>query len=255
MKTDLRDTTFLIAVRLDSIERLENTLAVTSKLCNYFDTNVVVAEINGYCSGILKSLLPKKVTYKFIEDKDNVFHRTLYFNRLTNEINTPILALWDTDVVIDKKAITKAVEKLRINDADIVYPYNGIFLETSDILRKYYLKTKDIRVLYRNKNKLKPLYNQPMVGGAVIVDREKYIHAGMENEKHYGWGNDDFDRYNRFLALEYTVYRVNVPLFHLCHPRNMNSLFRSDIFHQISSDELSNISACSKEEIQNSFSK
>ncbi|GAB6122096.1 galactosyltransferase-related protein [Dysgonomonas termitidis] len=250
MKIDMKDTTFIIVVRLDSIDRLENIQAVTSQLCKYFETNIIIVEVTDYYNGILKSLLPGKVIYKFIEDKDNVFHRTFYFNQLTNEIDTPIMALWDTDVVIDKKAIVEATNYIRTNNADIAYPYNGIFLETSDILRKYYLKTKDIRVLYRNKNKLDLLYHQPMVGGAVIVNREKYIEAGMENERHYGWGNDDFDRYYRFAGLGYRIYRVNTPLFHLSHSRGDNSKFRSSLFSQISSAARFNFENSSMQEIK-----
>lgn len=249
MRIDLKDTTFLIAVRLDSIQRLENTLAVIAQICKYFDTNIILAEVADCCNGILKSLLYKRVTYIFIEDKDNVFYRTKYFNQLTSEIKSPIIALWDADVVIDKKAILESVNNIRTYNADISYPYNGIFLETSDIMRKYYLKTKDIRVLYRNKNKLKLLYNKPMVGGAVVVNREKYIQAGMENETHYGWGNDDFDRYYRFVALNYKIHRINTPLFHLHHPRGNNSQFRSDIFQQISSLERFKMESSSKEEV------
>lgn len=42
-----------------------------------------------------------------------------------------------------------AVNTLRSSQADIAYPYNGIVYQTSDILRRYYLNTKDIKVLYK----------------------------------------------------------------------------------------------------------
>jgi len=38
---------------------------------------------------------------------------------------------------------------LRSSQADIAYPYNGIVYQTSDILRRYYLNTKDIKILYK----------------------------------------------------------------------------------------------------------
>ncbi len=41
------------------------------------------------------------------------------------------------------------VNALRSSQADIVYPYNGIVYQTSAILRRYYLNTKDIKVLYK----------------------------------------------------------------------------------------------------------
>ena len=41
------------------------------------------------------------------------------------------------------------VNALRSSQADIAYPYNGIVYQTSAILRRYYLNTKDINVLYK----------------------------------------------------------------------------------------------------------
>ena len=38
---------------------------------------------------------------------------------------------------------------LRSSQANIAYPYNGIVYQTSDILRRNYLNTKDIKVLYK----------------------------------------------------------------------------------------------------------
>ena len=251
MKINLKDTTFVFVIRLDSIERLENLLIVIFNINKYFDTNIAIIEGANHNNSILASLLPKKVSYTFVNDMDNVFHRTVYYNRLARENNTPIIAIWDSDTIIDKKSIMDAVNILRSSQADIAYPYNGIVYQTSDILRRYYLNTKDIKVLYKNLNKLDFLYNQPMYGGAVFVHRNKYIDAGMENERHYGWGNEDYDRYNRFKNLGYKIYRVDAPLFHLCHPRKENSSFRSKIFHQISSNELYRISNSSKEELQN----
>ena len=94
------------------------------------------------------------------------------------------------------------------------------------------------------------LCNQPMYGGDVFVNSNKYIDVDMKNERHYEWGNEYYDCYNRFTNLGYNVYRVDAPLFHLCHSRKENSSFRSKIFHQISSNELYRILNSSKEELQ-----
>ena len=59
---------------------------------------------------------------------------------------------------------------LRSSQADIACPYNGIVYQTSDLLRRYYLITNDIKVLYKKTNMLYFLCNQPMYGGAVFVN-------------------------------------------------------------------------------------
>lgn len=253
MKTDLTDITFLLLIRLDSIQRLENILLVTERLTYYFDTNIHVREVDNYDNGILKSLLSRKIQYVFVEDKDPVLYKTRHFNRMLQSVTTPYLAIWDADIIPDKKAILECVEQLRSNKANVVYPYNGICYNIPEPIKSLYFKKKDIRVLYRHISKMEKLYTHALVGGAMIMDTEKYRQAGGENEKHYGWGNDDFDRYYRFIGLGYTVYRFNTQLFHLCHIRGNNSHFSSLISSQISSAEKKQNEDSSKAEIEKQY--
>lgn len=51
MKTDLTDITFLILVRLDSIQRMENLVNITDSLLRYFNTSITVAEAAYYNNG------------------------------------------------------------------------------------------------------------------------------------------------------------------------------------------------------------
>lgn len=245
MKRDLKDVTFLIPVRLDSIQRLENLLVITEQIQNFFETNISVLESNIIYNKILHKCLNHKIIYNFVKDQDPVFYRTKYLNQLISSCKSPYIALWDADVIIDKNAILNAIAKLRNLDYDVVYPYNTKFYETSDILRNVYFMKRDISIMYDNIDKMRLLYNRPMVGGAVFIDKEKYINIGMENENHYGWGNDDFDRYYRCLINELKISYTNNPLFHLCHPRSGNSRFRSTIQENRSRDELLNIKSMS----------
>ena len=76
MKDNLKSLTFLLLVRIDTIQRLENTMIVVELLCRYFDTNVMVREAGLYNNNILASLLKKKVKYEFVEDLDPILHKT-----------------------------------------------------------------------------------------------------------------------------------------------------------------------------------
>ena len=80
MKFDLKDTTFIIPVRIDSIIRLENLLLTLENLESNFDTNIVIVEADYYHNGILKQLISDNVSHRFIEDKDPIFHRTKHLN-------------------------------------------------------------------------------------------------------------------------------------------------------------------------------
>src|SRR5690606_14533117 len=62
-KLELKDVTFLINLKIDSIGRLENALVIIDFLMNNFDTEIKVMETSVHNSGILRKLLPKEVSY------------------------------------------------------------------------------------------------------------------------------------------------------------------------------------------------
>ena len=222
-KINLTDVSFLILVRIESIERLENLMASIDFLIKYFDTNITVWECSSFNNKILSKLLNKKICYRFIKDNDTILYRTRYLNQMVMDSNTPILSIWDSDVISPTHQIVETVELLRKHEADFVYPYSRLFLDTSDIIRKMFLESRKIQVLQKSKDKMKILYPPNPVGGAFFCNRSKYIESGIENERFYGWGIEDGERFARFNALNCKVRRIEGPLFHLSHPRGLNS--------------------------------
>ncbi|MCU6769340.1 galactosyltransferase-related protein [Barnesiella propionica] len=255
MKTYLQDFTFLILIRIDSVQRLENILAVTDYLAKNFHTQIIVLEADRYNNKILQSLLNRNVRYEFIEDKDPILYKTKYFNQLAWNIDTPFFSIWDADMIASKNQIIDAAQQLRDGTADVAYPYSGFCFETSEIIRNLYIVKKDIRILSRNQNKMKQLYDKEHPGGAVMMNTLFFLNNGMENEKYYGWGHDDFDRYYRWKRLKANMYRNPGYLYHLAHPRNLNSSFRNKDHTEISFAELNKTHNSSKEELERDLSK
>ena len=225
--TDLMDVTILFPVRLDTIERLENTLAATQFLASAFETNIMVSEYFAYNNGLLERLLGNSIRYTFHEDHDPILYRTKFLNEMTQTVKTPIVAIWDTDAIAPKNQVLKAMEMLRNGEADFVYPYESYFFDTTPLLRKLYLERMDIDVLEQNTKKMKAMYPPNPVGGAFMANRQTYVDAGLENENFYGWGLEDGERYYRWLNLGYKVKRIPGPLFHLSHGRGINSTFHN----------------------------
>jgi hypothetical protein len=248
-KIALKDVTFIMPVRFDSAVRLENTLAVIACLNKYFDTNIFVLEGTPQKFSIFKSLVKNKVKYFFVEDNDNIFYKTKYINILSEKVNTPFISIWDADVIADKNQILEAVEMLRRNEADISYPYDGRFLDTSDIIRALYLSKKNINILHKHIYYTHLIYGNKMVGGAVIMNTEKYKQSGLDNEDFYGWGNEDYERQQRFETLGYRTYRSKGPVYHLSHPRDINGVFRSEKQHKWTGNYLKIIRDSSKDEL------
>jgi len=166
--TDLSDITFLIIVRSDSIERLENTLLVTNYISSSFIASAFIMESAAYENGLLKKLIGSNFSYTFQEDNDPILFRTFYLNQMLKTVKTPFVAVWDADVISPVIQVRDAVTMLRDNQADIVYPYER-FIDTSPILRKLYIKTKEIEVLERNAKKMKDMYSPNPVGGAFLA--------------------------------------------------------------------------------------
>lgn len=239
MRSNITDVTFMILLRADSIERIENVKAVTDSLLSFFNTNIYVLEADKYCNGILRKILNKKARYEFIEDNDPVLYKTWYFNRMINQLNTPIVSIWDADVIVEAEAILECVKQVRDLHADLSLPYNGLCFDTSDIIRKLYIKSNNIGILKRNIEKMNRLSEHILVGGAVIMNKDKFIEIGGENELYYGWGDDDFDRYIRFMNYGLKIFRSKNALFHLTHPRDINSGFNSELHRRISKGILS----------------
>ncbi|MGV8137962.1 MAG: hypothetical protein AB2L20_22355 [Mangrovibacterium sp.] len=76
-KIDLKDVTFLIPIRIDSSQRLENILAVLRFLHSYFHTSVFVLEAD-----VREQVrVPDSIRKWFVKDHDPVFHRTHYLKR------------------------------------------------------------------------------------------------------------------------------------------------------------------------------
>ena len=240
-KIDLADVTFVMPVRFDSIVRLENALAVVNFLHRNFDTNIFVLEAASHNNAVFKTLMKNKIRYFYLEDHDIIFHKTRYINILTQKVNTPFMSIWDADVIADKDQIFESVEILRKEDADVSYPYDGSFLDTSDVIRALYLAKKRIKLLHDNICYMQAIYGYNMFGGAILMNTEKYSQAGLDNENFYGWGNEDYERQYRFSALKYKILRSKGPLYHLSHPRDLNGMFRSEKQQKWTSNYLKNI--------------
>jgi len=220
--------TFLFLVRLDTIARLENILSVTDFLSSNINAPISVLECTQYNNGLLEKLLNKKIQYNYQEDHDPILHRTRFLNQMTNAVETPFVAIWDTDVIASIDQIAKSLELLSNGEADFVYPYEKQFLDTSLILRKLFLKGGKIEVLELNTKKMKEMYPPNPVGGAFLANLNAYKEAGLENENFYGWGMEDGERFYRWENLGYKIKRIPGPLFHLSHERGINSKFHNE---------------------------
>lgn len=222
-KNNLKDVTFLIPIRIDCQERLENLILAVQFLRDYFKTEIIVLEADSQ----EKVYLSEDIIKIFREDHDPIFHRTKYINQMTNMASTPYLGIWDADVIGIPSQIDAGINMLRNGEADMVFPYDRYFYAVSDFLKTLFLDNNcRLDIFLQSREYMSYMHGDWSVGGGFLVNKEVYVEAGMENEHFYGWGPEDAERYVRWDTLGYKIKRVDGPLFHLPHPRK--SWFDSD---------------------------
>lgn len=247
---NLRDTSFLIPVRIDSLERFENLVSVTNYILSNFDTNIIVLEADKEDNDLLRRCLDPRVEIIFIKDHNPIFHRTKYINNLVFYTKTKYVAVWDADVIVNPSQMYSAVHCLRSGNFEFIYPYDGSYMETGISFRRQFIDTHNIISLEKSADSMMPPYTKKACGGGFLAEKAAYFKVGLENENFYGWGPEDAERLRRWQTLDMKVGRVKGYMFHLYHPRGFNSNFSSEETKLKLIGELNRIGVMSKEELQ-----
>ena len=216
-RINMKDVSFLIPVRIDSTERYRNLLLLLKYLNQYTDTHILVLEADS-CSKISSHLFRPNVCHFFVEDKEEKFHRTHYINQLTKMADTPYICICDTDVIVPLPQLEETVRLLREGYA-YVLPYDGAFVVTTEKEKQLFLEKLSCEV-FNNE----VVWNY-VCGGAIFLNKKDFIQAGMSNEHLTSWGPDDVEQKKRMEVLGFSMIRVDGPLFHLWHPRGVNSSY------------------------------
>jgi hypothetical protein len=223
-KTDLTDVTFLVPLRIDSSERKENADTLIKYTFQHFNTFFIVLEADA-TRKFYPEKEPEGFRHEFIEDTNEVFHRTKWINRLISMAKTPYVAVWDTDAIAPPEQVIEAAEKLRKGEAVMSFPYDGRFYSCDRVSCDLFKRLLDIEILIRRIPVMHLMHGFHSVGGAYLVNKERYINAGGENENFYGWGPEDAERVKRMEILNLPIYNSSGVLIHLWHPMGNNSWF------------------------------
>lgn len=246
-RIDLSDVTFLIPLRLDSRERLENLTIIIRYLEKHFKTNIIVLEADNK-PRFPNSVAFENVRYTFIHDENPLFHRTKYNNLLIGLSDTPLISLYDCDVIVPVQQLVAAAGEIRSGAAAAVSPYDGHFIAVDKLFKLMMGKLLDDRLLEYNTSKF-PVAVKRSYGGAIVLDKKSFMEAGLENEYLTSWGPDDIERIKRMNILGYAVKRIQGPLYHLPHPRHVNSSYASLAIHERLMEEYLKVCSFTKKEL------
>lgn len=229
---DLKDTTFIIPIMIDSQDRVDNLIINLNFLAKNFNTNVIIFELKKPESNIVESVVKSlvknklKITYLYEiielsdEESEVIFHRTKYLNIMLNTVKTEFVVNYDVDALLEPSDYVLCVNKLK-KDCDVIYPY-FFGLSQRAVLssgKEKLLKSFDLGSLTDKDYNL----NTNRFGLAQFFKTSVYIDGGMENEHFISYGPEDIERAHRFKVLDYNVEWVPIYIYHIEHSRGNNS--------------------------------
>lgn len=246
---NLKDTTIVIPIRIDSPERKRNLDAALKWLCEQTDASIWVLEADKVKQCDLKEGTDR-VCYIFEKDTERIFYRTYYLNKLIKMVQTPIVGIWDADIIIPVEQMEKAVTTIRRGVAAIAYPFDGTFRLLGNEISDRFNEKPDISILFNEVKEYPPYTDRPSFGGAFFVNKAIYLQAGGENENFFGWGPEDMERVIRMEIVGYPPYRVTGSLFHLWHPISGSSGINNYTQQKKNKKELVKVSGMYKPELE-----
>ncbi len=231
MKVDLKNTTFIIPIRIESADRMRNVITILCYLLEKFDTNVILKEVDTE-SIFKRDVLPqieeylgdsiKNLTHIFEQSEDPVFYRMKILNEMVDMANTPIIVNYDGDVLLKSETCEESV-KMILDGYDIVYPYGFgqyqkmVFADDTDV-SNFISSDFSFDVLDKKSKIFDAQY-----GHVQFLNRKSYFAVGLENENFRGSSPEDKERFYRFEKLGYNIGRIDHEVYHLEHSRGHNS--------------------------------
>ena len=234
MRHDLKDTTFIIPICIESEDRMRNVITTLCYLLENFDTKVILKEVDTE-SVFQQQCLPQISEY--VEDgienlthifeksdpTDNMFYRMRYLNEMLSMCETEVVANYDCDVLLPVNTYLEAQKFITEGGYDVIYPYGQ-----GPWQKKVYATDEMVSKFLYNDCKFSHLEKKVEIdnaesGHAQFIRRSTYIEAGMENENFISYSPEDKERLHRFNILGYNVGRIENWVYHLEHMRTHNS--------------------------------
>lgn len=223
-RINLTDFTFLIPLRIDSVQRKWNAETSVKFISDHFKTSFIIVE--GDESGKFTSDLHiENIRYDFVEDKNAFFYKTKYISRLIELADTKFIAVWDTDAIVPPEQILESADVLRKEEVVMSIPYDRRAYVCDPSLSDCFRENPQIELLLKFIPVLPLMYGYNSTGGAFMANRIKYLETGGENKNFLGWGPEDFERVKRMEVMNLPVHFAKGPLFHLWHPRGKTSWY------------------------------
>jgi hypothetical protein len=227
---------------MEDSEQRRNNLSAVVRYLSELGCAIVVAESGRrQCAPEVFKSAGANCSFHFDATSESLFHHTRTRNRAAHTVGTELIALWDADIVIPCNQLISTVDRLRERECDYAYPFDGRCVDFADhvsagslsramrqiAFATYFPLVEEAdsvtTVLAGEEKLIGRVITKTCVGGAVLFRREVFLKGGMENESFISYGPDDQEREVRYRNLGFISYRSPGLLYHLAHPRGLNS--------------------------------
>ena len=243
---DLLKCTFIIPLRIETADRMRNIITTLIYLTRNFACRIIVKEVDKESVYLreVKPLLEQalepemlaSIQHIFEESDDFTFHRTKILNDMLWMVETPVVANYDSDIILPLDSYINATNMIVRGwihpDAEggqpvkCVYPYGlGEYQYQCHIGDEHATAFINSGFNFEAFNgKLRKW--DAKYGFCQFFDTEEYKRLGGENENFIAYGYEDDERHMRFNLLS-SVARLTDNVFHLEHGRTKNSWFNN----------------------------
>lgn len=226
MANTIHDITFVVAVTIDSDDRLAN-YEYHKKYWKDAGVKVIYEEVD--------------------YDPNVIFHRTKLLNQGIVKVTTTNVAITDVDCIFDVSLLRKSLHA--VDEHNAIIPFNrvkhidlnhNVLFEWAnpphmnrETLNRYFYKEK-FNSFIDFENITNPYFNfDGPTGLCFIANTESYKKCGMENKNCIDYAFEDIERIVRVRKLGMNVTWINNIGYHLHHSpdsRKRNKLFRNNFF-------------------------
>lgn len=225
---ELKDTTFIIPIRIEHPDRYRNAKTTLGFLNKHFVTDVFIYESSE--DGLsrldfLESLNNLNIKHWVIKDEET-FHRTKYLNIMLDSVTTKVSVNYDIDVILSPMNYMECQNKIVNSESDVIYPYEfgmGQKMVYGNInLDEFIASGYDIDYINQRQD-IHSMFTAEC-GHCVFFNTEVYKSNGGENERFLSYGPEDKERKERFERLGFRVeWKSGYHVYHFEHYRGVDS--------------------------------
>jgi len=250
----MKDLSFIIPIRVDTEDRVDNCLTILRFLQLHFPEAEVLLMEQDAETKTDRIIEEFPAVRRNFECNPGRFSKSLAVNNGVELSTRSLICMCDTDILLHPDAIRRACKILRTRMGRVVVPHNRIFVDVSGEMRQEIAASLDMEKYGKVRRFAdapigKDVVTRDCNGGIFLAEKEVLQLAGGLNRKmiSYGWEDTEFIRRLDKLGY-YTFMLADYNLVHLDHRRGTDS--RINEMFDVNRAEFEKINAMSRDQLQ-----